>query len=77
LSPREYALLSTFLRRPGHLLSRTEILDRVWDSAYDAGSNVVDVYVRYLRRKLEPHHADHYLVTVRGRGYLLDVGGDS
>ena len=75
LSPREYALLSTFLRRPGHLLSRAEILDRVWDSGYDAGSNVVDVYIRYLRRKLEPHHAAQYLVTVRGRGYLLDMNG--
>ena len=77
LSPREFALLATFLRRPGTLLNRAELLDRVWDSAYDAGSNVVDVYIRYLRRKLEPHHADHYLVTVRGRGYLLDTGSDT
>jgi two-component system OmpR family response regulator len=77
LSPREYALLSTFLRRPGHLLSRADILDRVWDSAYDAGSNVIDVYIRYLRRKLEPHHAEHYIVTVRGRGYLLDTCDDT
>jgi two-component system OmpR family response regulator len=77
LSPREYALLSTFLRRPGQLLTRAEILDRVWDPAYDARSNVVDVYVRYLRRKLEAHHADHYLVTVRGRGYLLDIGSET
>jgi two-component system, OmpR family, response regulator len=77
LSPREFALLSTFLRRPGTLFSRAELLDRVWDSAYDAGSNVVDVYIRYLRRKLEPHQAERYLVTVRGRGYLLDTGGDT
>ena len=73
----EFALLSTFLRRPGTLLTRAALLDRVWDAAYDAGSNVVDVYIRYLRRKLEPHHADHYLVTVRGRGYLLDTGSDT
>src|SRR5437764_814890 len=54
LSPREFALLQTFLRRPDQLLSRTELLDRVWDSAYEADSNVVDVYVRYLRRKADP-----------------------
>jgi two-component system OmpR family response regulator len=74
LSPREFALLRAFLRRPGQLLTRAELLDRVWDSAYDAGSNVVDVYVRYLRRKLAPHHADQALITIRGRGYLLDGG---
>ena len=75
LSPREFALLNTFLRRPDQLLTRAEILDRVWDSAYDAGSNIVDVYVRYLRRKLAPHRADRHIVTIRGRGYLLDTGG--
>src|SRR5437879_4835033 len=51
------------------------LLDRARDSAYEAGPNVVHVYVRYLRRKLAPHHADRHLVTVRGRGYLLDSGG--
>jgi two-component system OmpR family response regulator len=76
LSPREFALLQTFLRRPGQLLTRADLLNRVWDSAYDAGSNVVDVYVRYLRRKLAPHHADHNLVTVRGRGYRFDSDGE-
>jgi two-component system OmpR family response regulator len=75
LSPREFALLHTLLRRPDQLLTRTEILDRVWDTAYDAGSNVVDVYIRYLRRKLAPHRADQHIVTVRGRGYLFDSGG--
>jgi two-component system OmpR family response regulator len=77
LSPREFALLYTFLRRPDQLLTRAELLDRVWDSGYEAGSNVVDVYIRYLRRKLAPHHADQHLLTVRGRGYLLDTGADS
>jgi two-component system OmpR family response regulator len=76
LSPREYALLQTFLRRPDQVLTRMEILDRVWDSAYDGGSNVVDVYVRYLRQKLRQHGAEHQLVTVRGRGYFFDPAGD-
>ncbi|MBV9291248.1 MAG: response regulator transcription factor, partial [Frankiales bacterium] len=77
LSAREYALLHTFLRRPDQLLTRAEILDRVWESGYDGRSNVVDVYIRYLRRKLAPHQADPCLVTVRGRGYLLETGATS
>jgi two-component system OmpR family response regulator len=71
LSPKEFALLQLFMRRPNVVLSRGEILDHVWDYAYDGGSNVVDVYVRYLRKKLAPHNADAMIVTVRGRGYRL------
>lgn len=71
LSPREFALLDYFLRRPGDVLRRTEILDHVWDSAYDGGSNVVDVYVRYLRQKLAAAGADEAIETVRGVGYRL------
>ena len=52
LSPREFALLDYFMRRPGDVLRRSEILDHVWEYAYDGTSNVVDVYVRYLRAKL-------------------------
>ncbi|MDX6234506.1 MAG: two-component system, OmpR family, response regulator, partial [Nocardioidaceae bacterium] len=55
LSPKEFALLHLFLRRPQEVLSRSTILDHVWDFAYDGGSNVVDVYVRYLRLKLAAH----------------------
>lgn len=73
LTAREYALLHTLLRRHDQLLTRPDLLDRVWDSAYDGGSNVVDVYIRYLRRKLAPYDAARHLVTVRGRGYLLDT----
>ena len=77
LTAREFGLLHTFLRHPGQLLTRSELLDRVWESSYDAGSNVVDVYIRYLRRKLAPFGAADCLVTVRGRGYLLEIGEDA
>jgi two-component system, OmpR family, copper resistance phosphate regulon response regulator CusR len=68
LSAREFALAETFLRHPGQVLSREQLLSHVWGYDYDPGSNVVDVYVRYLRRKLG---ADRF-VTLRGMGYRLD-----
>ncbi|ACQ81411.1 two component transcriptional regulator, winged helix family [Beutenbergia cavernae DSM 12333] len=68
LSAREFALAETFLRHPGQVLSREQLLSRVWGYDFDPGSNVVDVYVRYLRRKLG---AD-LVTTVRGMGYRLD-----
>lgn len=67
LSAREFALLETFLTHPEQVLSREQLLSRVWGYDFDPGSNVVDVYVRYLRRKIG---ADR-LVTVRGMGYRL------
>ncbi len=67
LSAREFALLETFLRHPEQVLSREQLLSRVWGYDFDPGSNVVDVYVRYLRRKIG---ADR-LLTVRGMGYRL------
>lgn len=74
LSPREFALLDYFMRRPGDVLTRTEILDHVWDYAYDGTSNVVDVYVRYLRKRLGAVGAGEALIeTVRGVGYRLSV----
>jgi len=69
LSPIEFAMLETFMRRPGRALSRLEILEHVWDGEYENRSNVVDVYVRYLRAKIdEPFGADS-IETVRGVGY--------
>ncbi|WP_197318585.1 response regulator transcription factor [Saccharomonospora sp. NB11] len=68
LSAREFALAETFLRHPGQVLSREQLLSRVWGYDFDPGSNVVDVYVRYLRRKLG---ADR-ITTVRGMGYRLE-----
>ncbi len=67
LSSREFALAETFLRHPDQVLSREQLLDRVWGYDFDPGSNVVDVYVRYLRRKLGPDRIE----TVRGMGYRL------
>jgi DNA-binding response OmpR family regulator len=67
LSAREFSLAETFLRHPGHVLSREQLLSQVWGYDFDPGSNVVDVYVRYLRKKLGAEHFD----TVRGVGYRL------
>ena len=67
LSAREFALAEAFWRNPGHVLSREQLLSRVWGFDFDPGSNVVDVYVRYLRRKLGAERIE----TVRGMGYRL------
>ena len=67
LTAREFTLLETFITHPGQVLSREQLLSRVWGYDYDPGSNVVDVYVGYLRRKL----GDGAIETVRGMGYRL------
>ena len=69
LSAREFELLRTFLQHPDQVLSREQLLARVWGYDYDPGSNVVDVYVGYLRRKLGKER----IVTVRGMGYALEA----
>jgi len=75
LSPKEFALLEYLMRHVGEVLSRTQILEHVWDFAYDGSSNVVDVYVRYLREKIDrPFDADT-IETVRGVGYRLRPSG--
>ena len=71
LSPREFSLLELFLRHPGAVLTRSQIIDAVWDFAYDGGSNVVDQYVAYLRRKIDVPFGRHDIQTVRGMGYRL------
>ncbi len=71
LSPKEFALLELFLRDPGVVLTRTRILEAVWDFAYDGGSNVIDQYVGYLRRKIDQPFGRSDLETVRGVGYRL------
>ena len=65
LSAREFTMLETFMRHPGHVLSREQLLSQAWDLDFDPGSNVVDVYVGYLRKKLGSHRIE----TVRGMGY--------
>lgn len=71
LSAKELALLELFMRHPDEVLSRTQILDHVWDFAFEGTSNVVDVYVRYLREKLDRPFGRHSIETVRGHGYRL------
>ena len=71
LAPREWALLELFMRSPTHVLTRQRILNQVWEYGFDAGSNVVDVYVGYLRRKLNRAGLEPLLHTVRGAGYRL------
>jgi DNA-binding response OmpR family regulator len=70
LTAREFALAETFFRHPGQVLSREQLLSQVWGYDYDPGSNVVDVYVGYLRRKL----GEDRISTVRGMGYRLEAG---
>ncbi|WNB87127.1 response regulator transcription factor [Cellulomonas sp. ATA003] len=70
LSAREFALAEMFLRNPGQVLSREQILSQVWGFDFDPGSNVVDVYIAYLRKKLGPQRIE----TVRGMGYRLADG---
>ena len=75
LSPKEFALLETFMRRPGQVLSRFQLLEHAWDFAYENRSNVVDVYVRYLREKIDRPFGRERLETVRGFGYRLRADG--
>ena len=73
LSAKEFALLEFVMRHPDEVLTRSRILEHVWDFAYDGGSNVVDVYVRYLREKIDRPFGRADLETVRGVGYRLRV----
>ena len=71
LSAKEFALLETFMRRPGEVLSRLHLLEHAWDFGYENRSNVVDVYMRRLRRKIDEPFGRSSLETVRGGGYRL------
>jgi two-component system OmpR family response regulator len=71
LSAKEFAVLETFMRRPGEVLSRYQLLEHAWDLAFESRSNVVDVYVRYLREKIDRPFGRSSLETVRGAGYRL------
>ncbi|HEX2193758.1 MAG TPA: response regulator transcription factor [Candidatus Limnocylindria bacterium] len=73
LAAREFALLEYFMRHPGQVLTRTQILEAVWDYDYDPGSNVVDVYVGYLRRKLRDEAGEAPISTLRGAGYRYEA----
>jgi len=75
LSAKEFTLLEVFMRSPGKALSRVDLLERAWDMAYETRSNVVDVYVRYLREKIDRPFGCDSLETVRGVGYRLRPPG--
>jgi two-component system, OmpR family, response regulator len=73
LSAREFALLEFLMRRGGQVVTRTAMLEHVWDYRYNGDSNVVDVYIGYLRRKLEEPLGAPLIKTIRGVGYILDA----
>jgi two-component system, OmpR family, response regulator len=75
LSPKELALLEVFMRNPGRVLSRTQLLDSAWDIGFERRSNIVDVYVRYLRDKIDRPFECASLQTIRGVGYRLSERG--
>ncbi|HWE81839.1 MAG TPA: response regulator transcription factor [Gaiellaceae bacterium] len=75
LSAKEFSLLALFMRRAGDTLTRTELLDGAWDMAFESRSNIVDVYVRYLREKIDRPFGASSLETVRGVGYRLRADG--
>jgi len=79
LSAKEFTLLEIFMRSPGEVLSRLDLLEHAWDYAYENRSNVIDVYVRYLREKIDRPFGADSLQTVRGAGYRLrtDDGPDA
>jgi len=74
LTAKEFVLFEVFMRRAGETLSRVQLLDAAWDIAFESHSNVVDVYVRYLREKIDRPFRAHSLETVRGVGYRLVAG---
>lgn len=71
LSSREFALLESLIRHKGAILSRTQLENQVWDFGFEGGSNIVDVYIRYLRKKIDDPFENKLIHTVRGAGYTL------
>ena len=74
LTPKEYTLLEYFLLRPEQIVTRTALLENVWGLSFDPGSNLVDVHIARLRRKLHEHARTPVLRTVRGKGFQLTAG---
>jgi two-component system OmpR family response regulator len=75
LSTKEFTLLEIFMRRPGQVLSRFDLLEHAWDYAYENRSNVIDVYIRYLRDKVDRPFGVSSVETIRGAGYRLRADG--
>lgn len=76
LTAKEYALMEYFGRNAGVVLSRTQLSEHVWDMNFEPSSNVVDVYVGYLRNKIDKAWGSNFIKTMRGHGYMLDVDGE-
>jgi|SRR5579863_4117655 DNA-binding response OmpR family regulator len=76
LTSKEYALLEYLMSNAGRVLSRTMIIEHVWDQSFDGITNIVDVYVRHLRSKIDEGHDPKLIRTVRGVGYAITDGGD-
>jgi DNA-binding response OmpR family regulator len=75
LTAREFAVLEFLMRRAGEVVPKAEILDNVWDFAFEGDPNIVEVYIRHLRRKLDEPFGRHLIETIRGAGYRLDPAG--
>ena len=76
LTAKEYSLLEYLMMNPDRVLSRNMIIEHVWDQSFDGITNIVDVYVRHLRAKLDDPHDFKMIRTVRGAGYMIRAGGD-
>ncbi len=75
LSAKEFSVLEVFMRRPGHVLSRSQLLEQAWEYDYEHRSNVIEVYVRYLRQKIDIPFGVSSIETIRGAGYRLRKDG--
>jgi len=75
LTAREFAVLEFLIRRRGEVVSKAEILDNVWDFAFDGDPNIVEVYIRHLRTKIDEPFGRQAIHTIRGAGYRLDSDG--
>ncbi len=73
LSPKEYSLLEYMFLHPGRVLSRSMIVEKIWDQSFEGLTNIVDVYIGHLRRKVDEGHSHKLIRTVRGLGYTLDT----
>lgn len=77
LSGREYSILEYLIRNKGKILSRERIEDHIWNYDYEGGTNVIDVYIRYLRKKIDDSYTPKLIHTVRGLGYVLRVDNEN
>ena len=77
LSAREYSVLEYLIRNKGKILSRERIEDHIWNYDYEGGTNVIDVYIRYLRKKIDDSYTPKLIHTIRGLGYVLRVDNEN